>query len=338
MKLSVIIPVYNVEKYIATCLESLVNQDIPASEYEIIIVNDGSTDSSEKIVNLYEQKHPNIKHLVKENGGPGSARNFGLKHAASDYIWFVDADDWIQKNCLNGLLDYVFTNDLDFCEFNYVEVVKTEENIVGQNRWLQGKVISNVDYISRLAMPYAPWNYIVRRQIIAANNLLFVQGIFHEDREFNIRLLEHCKRISYYDKPDGVYYYMIQREGSTMTRKTPEHYITRINSYIEVLKLTEKKFPYNPNIKNYAFYVQHLINDILAYSLVPLLKESAISNKPGFYKKMIEDNGLNYRADIYKGMPNYKFKILSLVRKNYFLTNFFLGLFNKSGTFLKRKA
>lgn len=102
MKLSIIIPIYNVEKYIGRCAESVLNQNVPPSQYEVIFVNDGTKDNSVEVLNkaIDFEKFPNFHIYNKENGGLSSARNFGLDKAHGDYVWFVDSDDWIEPNCL----------------------------------------------------------------------------------------------------------------------------------------------------------------------------------------------------------------------------------------------
>ena len=337
MKLSIIIPVYNVEKYISRCLDSLLQQDIPYSEYEVIVVNDGSPDNSAAIVAEYEKKYPNIVHIIKENGGPSSARNEGLKVAKGEYIWFVDADDWIQKNCFKNLLEYTYNNNLDFCEFGYTEVFADIQTTSSQNRRLYRHTVSNVEYISQYAIPYGACFNVFKRQIITEKGIYFIDGILHEDREFNIRLLEHCNKISFYDNiPNGLYYYIREREDSTMGNRNVAHTIKRINSYIKILQVTKENFPYNKKIKNYAFYVQHLINDIIAYSLVELIQNSAIENKAEFYKKMMKENSICYRLDVLTGKAKLKFGMLSLVKNNYRLTLLTLRLFDKMATALKK--
>lgn len=100
MFLSIVVPVYNAEKYIANCLDSLLCQDIDISEYEIICINDGSTDNSLAILQEYAEKHGNIILIDKPNGGVAAGRNLGMEKAQGEYIWFVDADDWVARNCL----------------------------------------------------------------------------------------------------------------------------------------------------------------------------------------------------------------------------------------------
>ncbi len=101
--LSIIIPVYNAEKFIHDCLNSLLNQDISAEEYEIICVNDGSTDNSLAILQDYAKSNPNVVVIDKPNGGVSQTRNKGLAASRGEYVWFIDSDDWIARNCL-GLI------------------------------------------------------------------------------------------------------------------------------------------------------------------------------------------------------------------------------------------
>ena len=115
MKLSIIVPMYNVELYIEKCLLSCLNQDLPASDYEIIVVNDGSPDSSlaiaERIASLYD----NLTIVSQKNAGLSAARNKALSLAKGKYVWFVDSDDRIQENCLRYILDECYNNGLDLC-------------------------------------------------------------------------------------------------------------------------------------------------------------------------------------------------------------------------------
>ena len=120
MKLSIIIPVYNVERYLRQCLDSCLDQDIPKTEYEIIIVNDGSPDNSQVIINEYALLYDNICVINKSNGGLSTARNAGLSIAKGNLIWFVDSDDSIVSNSLKYIYDIFKENPkLDLLTFDY---------------------------------------------------------------------------------------------------------------------------------------------------------------------------------------------------------------------------
>lgn len=117
MFLSFIVPIYNAEKYIVECLESLLSQDISHDDYEIICVNDGSKDKSLDLLNEYGSRYSNIRVIDKENGGVSSARNTGIEAASGDWLWFVDADDFIGKNVLSALKSAVKNEPVDILQF-----------------------------------------------------------------------------------------------------------------------------------------------------------------------------------------------------------------------------
>ena len=102
--LSIVVPVYNVDRYLDECMESLVTQDIDSSEYEVICVNDGSTDNSGNILDKYAKRYCNVIVINKSNGGVSTARNMGIDNAQGKYIWFIDSDDFILKNSLSSML------------------------------------------------------------------------------------------------------------------------------------------------------------------------------------------------------------------------------------------
>ena len=130
MFLSVIIPVYNAEKYVAESLDSLLKQDLPFEEYEIICVNDGSKDGSLAVLQNYAEKHPNIRIIDKENGGVTTARNAGLEVAKGDFIWFFDADDLAKENILNKLKAMIPETGCDrivFGAYEFTDAMTEEE-------------------------------------------------------------------------------------------------------------------------------------------------------------------------------------------------------------------
>lgn len=338
MQLSIIVPMYNVEKYIARCLDSLLQQDIGMSDYEIIVVNDGSPDGSDTIVKKYMEKYPHIKYIVQKNGGPGNARNSGIKNAKGDYLWFVDADDKIRKNCLKGLLSYAFRNNLDFCEFDCCEVGSDGSCIFVSNKRLVNRVVDNREYAASYAFPFDACFHIIKRERVVLNNLLFIEGIYHEDREFNIRLLEHCRRISSYDDTYGpLYYYIREREESTMNNRDETHLLKRIDSYVFILNTLREKYQYNREEKNYAFYVNRLLNDLQAYSLFPLVGMLKRNDTSRFYRRLAIENNLRYATDVAEGKSKIKFFLLNLCRKSWLLSSFFIRIFNVYGTCIDKR-
>lgn len=214
MKLSIIIPVYNVEQYIAKCLESCLWQDISAEDYEIVVVNDGSPDNSVAIVEDYKKEHTNIRLVNRENRGLGNARNTGLKEAKGDYVWFVDSDDWIEENCLNNLLGRIVAGRLDvlcinlqLCYHSGQIEPYVVEHPAGE------KIYNGRDFICNIAMPPAAVCGIYRRQYLLDNGFQFMEGVLHEDMDFTPRVYCMAERIQFYDHPVYNYY---QRKGSIM--------------------------------------------------------------------------------------------------------------------------
>lgn len=130
MFLSFIVPVYNTEKYLTECLDSLLEQDIPKEDYEIICINDGSTDGSLEILRSYKNAQPNIRIVDQKNAGLSAARNAGLSVACGEYVWFVDSDDFIQRNCLASLYRLALQEQCDrisFSAYTFSETLSTDE-------------------------------------------------------------------------------------------------------------------------------------------------------------------------------------------------------------------
>ena len=219
LKLSIIIPVYNVEPYIAKCLDSCLQQDLPADEYEIIVVNDGSPDNSVVIVKDYMQRYLNVRLVNRENGGLSAARNTGLKEAKGEYVWFVDSDDWIEPNVLKGLLDKAYKDKLDVLCFNLQLAFPdghTEHYNVSSEKEC---VYRGSDFICKVGMPPAAWAALYNRDFLENHALAFYEGILHEDQEFTPRAYCLAERISFVNQ---VVYNYYQRAGGIMKSKQCE--------------------------------------------------------------------------------------------------------------------
>ena len=183
---SVIIPVYNVEKYLATCLDSVTNQTL--KDIEIICVNDGSTDRSGEILSRYAAQDERIKIVSKPNGGLASARNAGFEIAKGKYIGFVDSDDWVEPETYETALSKMYEDpNVDFvCWGANVITEKGFANYLGWGKCasarLTGKHELNDDIC--LKTPAYAWNKLYKREIIRKNGLLFPQGMLYEDTSF----------------------------------------------------------------------------------------------------------------------------------------------------------
>lgn len=215
MLLSIIVPGQNVEAYIGKCLDSLLDQDINSSDYEIIVVNDGSTDRTKEIVEGYVSSHSNVILINQQNKGLSGARNSGVKVARGSYVMYIDSDDYIEKNVLGGLLAQAERDNLDVLRYNYRNVNEDYKVIVPKrNNKLYVDYSSDVtDGFSflthRLGYACYAWQFLMKVEI--AKNVLFKEGIYFEDTEWAPRMLNEAKRVA---STDVVVYNYMKRTNS----------------------------------------------------------------------------------------------------------------------------
>lgn len=213
IKVSVVVPVYNVEKYLPKNIESLIKQNI---NLEIIYVDDGSKDKSAEIIKKNMDLDPRIKLLQKENSGVGSARNYGLKHASGKYVIFIDGDDYIDENSLAVLLKAAEADNLDIVQGSS-RLVDDKGSIVirrhNNGRVNIGDCLDGPQWLVRKNFVIVVWLYLFRRDYLIDNNLWFCEDIYHEDLEFTPRALYFAKRIKAIDL---CFYNYVQRQGSFM--------------------------------------------------------------------------------------------------------------------------
>ena len=209
-RISLIIPFYGVEKYIRTCLESVYNQDLPESEYEVICVNDCSPDNSESIVREFMEIHDNLLLLCHEtNLKLGAARNTGLRYAQGEYVWFIDSDDYIRSNSLQEITKICENEVLDILHWSI------QDNF---GRWIlrldESGVYSGVDDLLHGSrdMTY-PWNRVYKRDFLLRNNLWF-NHLWGGDVIHTIQSLNAATRIK--NVPDCFYFYRVDNSSSDM--------------------------------------------------------------------------------------------------------------------------
>lgn len=226
IKLSIIIPVYNLENYISRCLDSCLEQDLSKDEYEIICIDDGSNDNSLSILNKYSEENTNIKVIHKENGGVSSARNMGLENACGEYIWFVDGDDYISKRCLGFLYDAICSNKADLMIFDCENVKKSDLNVQCDNN----AMVTYYDNRKSCFSIYPKHHYAngpvffwFRRKIILENDIRFEDNMkYGEDTFFCFEYKLCCSNCVLVD---GIFYYYFQHQNSTMhTVNLYEHF------------------------------------------------------------------------------------------------------------------
>lgn len=212
MKLSIIVPVYNVEKYLDKCLSSLVNQR-GIDDYEIIVVNDGTKDNSQDIIDRYVLNYPNlVRSYIKENGGISSARNFAIKYANGDYITFLDSDDYVEPDYYAGMYNLAIQDDLDLvvADLEYVWEKQDKEPMVKEGL---NKAASPDMQRALFLSPLFSWNKLYRRELFISLGCEYPIGLWYEDIPVALRIFANAGKVGYYDKV-GVHY--IQRDSSIM--------------------------------------------------------------------------------------------------------------------------
>lgn len=251
IKVSVIVPTYNEEKHIRACLDSIIENDL--KEIEIIVINDGSTDSTKEILEEYKNKYDIIKVIEKENEGQGSARNIGIDLAKGEFITFVDADDEIHNNMLSKMYEKLQKEQADICVCDYFEINK--DNKVVKKAIPQKTEDIKKDYIVSIA---GPCNKLIRTEILKKNSLYFPKTGIYEDIAIVPLIATYTNKIVYLEEP--LYYYYI-RQGSTM-RQTK--FNEKLLSIYNVLDILEKGFKQTGALEQYKeelefIYIKHLL-------------------------------------------------------------------------------
>lgn len=253
--LSIIIPVYNSEKYIKKCLDSILNQKTKYA-YQVICINDGSTDTSLSILNEYKTKFNNLFIINQKNGGISVARNNGIRAASGKYLGFVDNDDWVTENYIQTLLDKAYEKDADIVKCNHVNYSIPLNEVTGVIRHND----ASIDNFELNIMEFKGyiWGGIIKKSIF--NKIRFPEGYWYEDIMMRFTLMRICKKFEYIDK--NLYYYALHKTNSSKT-------------------LWKKD-----NIKTLDFY--YLLN-----SLCKINKDLNISTDYVFYNQLVYELGPN---------------------------------------------
>ena len=215
--ISLIIPIYKVEPYLRRCLNCCVNQDLPARNYEIIAVNDGSPDNCIEILREYEKVCSNLIVIDKPNGGLSSARNTGLDVAQGDLIWFVDGDDNIREHCLKEICEFFIQTDIEVMTFNH-RFMDDYDNLLPKKErtTLSDQGLYTGDYLFSHAYVY-PYSgvqfYIYKHSFLLREKLRFKEGIYFEDLLFTGLCYTHMNRCMFINKE----YYDYYRHGGSIT-------------------------------------------------------------------------------------------------------------------------
>lgn len=300
MKLSIIIPVYNTSKYLRKCLDSCVNQDIPSSDYEVIVVNDGSKDDSLLIINEYIRANNNFILIDQSNQGLSMARNNALKIAKGDYVWFVDSDDWIQENCLSELIRRLTKNNLDAIIIKGIRVINDTEKPFEED-CDDNTIETGLSRMSRRTINCSAVKTIVKRKVIIDNKLLFYPGIYHEDQEFAPRLYYHLQRVQ---ESDLHLYYNRLVVGSITQSINPKKGFDLLTVALSLDSFNKKVVPKKYQ-STYSKYISLDINQ----SLSNIYKADSLTKK--LYLQQLKKN--RYVLKNYLKTDNIIYKITGAI-------------------------
>lgn len=279
IKVSVIVPVYNVEKFIDKCLNSLVNQTL--KEIEIIVVNDGSSDNSQKIIDEYVKKYPNkIKSFIKENGGQGSARNMGMEKAVGEYISFVDSDDWLDLNTLEKMYNLAKKDKSDIVICDMVD------------HYSNYTIYHNcTKYNSVFEVTPSACNKIFRKELI--KDFRFLSKLWYEDFDFTTKILFNTNKIS--NISEGFYHCNCGHE-STMNNNNSKKNLDMIIVIEDIIDYLKKNDKYDKNIVSYLIFNHILITTINRVAIQKSIDKKDVIRQLIKYSK---DNISDYRRQTF---------------------------------------
>lgn len=249
--LSIIVPVYNVSRYIVKCISSILNQDIEIADIEIIIVNDGTPDDSiEKIQSLIDE-NDNIKLVVQENKGLSEARNAGLRCATGTYVWFVDSDDWISRSSIRIIKEYSSRFQATECFFANVitvdEMTGTEKRQSAPCEYYDKEITGDKFLtVSKFITPIQ--KYIFKRDFLLRHNAFFVPNMFHEDVELTMRLMPHISSMVVIR--EYLYYYLQRGNGNIMSSFKRKNF----EDVFFIIENTKSIIDTYPKSRRYIYY------------------------------------------------------------------------------------
>lgn len=299
-KISVIIPVYNVEKYLKQCLDSVVNQTL--KDIEIICVDDGSTDNSGTILDEYASKDNRIKVIHKENGGLSSARNEGLKYISSEYCYFLDSDDYIDSNLLENAYNILQNNDVDYYCFGsaiFIDDKSITQDINSLNEYLQIKFngIKKAIFDVGLNQNIHVWNKIFKTSIIKKYNIHFIEGLLYEDIFFTWYYFFLSNKI-YFDQYKYHHYRICSNSimEKTTSNKSYDSAVSHLLNWYELFKeISKNKNLFKKNCRNLLILLKNYEKRTIKMSKSEdksRIKELVRNYKKEFNKEFISKYGL----------------------------------------------
>lgn len=275
MKVSIIIPCYNASIYVDKCLNSILSDKL--KDIEIILINDGSTDDTLKMLQNYEKKYKNIKVINEKNSGQAVARNAGLSIAKGEYISFVDIDDYVQKNIFYKLYNFAKKGNYDYVYCDYIEHYSDKDIVVTNNH-------SNDPDKNKVLVNYAPWGKLFKRELLLNNNFKFLEGKIFED----IAVIPYTGALSinpgYFQ--EALYIYNQSNISTTRQKK----YNSKFKDYFYVSDYIYNSFKNSNLLDKYYEEVQFIFLDsILKTGVIQFSRYKELINDIKFLRKNVLD-------------------------------------------------
>ena len=299
--ISIIVPIYNAEKYLNKCIKSLINQT--KENLEFILVNDGSTDSSEEIIKSYKDKR--IKYFKNKNQGIGKTRNFGMQKATGKYIMFLDSDDYLSTNACDELFSKAEKDNLDLVINNFYRVEEETEKVeeIKIPEFENTTLKENKNLL--LDVNLAPWNKLYKTSLLKKNKIKFVEDLKYEDAPFVVEAMDKAKKIGYIKK--FLNYYVIHKNSETTVRDEKIFDIIEIVDKIRKYFSKRKEFTETVDklsvriLTNYTIQQRvqqdketgmQFIDRAFQYmkANIPDYKDNKYYENRGFLRRMIEKN------------------------------------------------
>lgn len=272
-KISIIIPVYNVEDYLEQCLDSILNETY--SNYEIILVDDGSSDSSPAICDRYSKNYSNVDVIHKRNEGVSVARNVGIEKSKGEYIVFIDSDDWVREDFLKvldanaGNADLLFFSNVNVCDKELLVTYEIGNFYSDDRKQIEDEILHLFNNLAHHDFYGFTWNKLFRADIIKEHNIRFVPGLsVFEDEIFTNDYVKYIHSMQVLNTP--IYYYRKRLDGLTCQRKTTEHFkvlAEKTIEFIAYIHTPEAKIFYLRRAEDFVFSA-YLQKDGAGFSFV----------------------------------------------------------------------
>lgn len=326
LKVSVIIPIYNCEKYLTKCLDSLINQTY--SNLEIILINDGSTDDSLNICNSFKKKYKNVVVVNKKNSGVSAARNDGLKKASGDYIMFVDADDWLDSNCLEICINYIKEYNVDIVMFPYIREYNNKSilrKLYKTDKLFEDKIEVEKEILSSLIGPSeneisdptnmerlnSVWGKLYKKDLVKKVKFIDFNKTIGEDLLYNLEIFNDANNSYYTEK---TCYHYNKTNYNSITKNSPTNIMERWDFMYFNISNMIKKVEFD-SLKKVE--LMERLERRIAINLLSVIQQF-YNTKTKFFKKYMLIRKLLNEEKYIKSIKRIKIESMNLKWKIYF--------------------